>query len=542
MDWKFARRVGWRALVILLALELVFSGLNLGSAAGQLSIYNRLVPGRARFPFGENPAQSYNVSVYNLNALFATHEIDGQRSKPADEYRVLLIGDSSIWGTLLRPEETLAGQLETLGLPAQPGKHMRFYNLGYPTMSVLKDVLILQRAVQYQPDLILWSVTLESLVQANQTNSPLVTHNLEAAQALAQQYDLPLDLPAETLSQGILAQRRDLADLARLQVYGLLWAATGRDQYYPPVLSLAQRDFEPDVSYHNLTAPLKPSDLALDTLRAGFAAAGDTPVLLVNEPVMLSSGENSDIRYNFYYPRWAYDDYQFILAQEAAQNNWLYLDLWDQIYESEFTNTAVHLSPFGVSQQAALMSGALPEVARTGQLPALAAQPVDTVVSSNAAEAPETGPQTQANPLSRSPARCQKNRSRSPPSSCRPTRRNKQKQPRAPPRKLVLPPARQPPPGPPPAPTRTTGSRCRCCPGMFRSARWRSTAAGCKPAAAAPMRSRSSATARACRRFSWACLKSPKNITWAVSTPISSLPSTTSTVLSTARVWPAWAG
>ena len=75
--------------------------------------------------------------------------------------------------------------------------------------------------------------------------------------------------------------------------------------------------------------------------------AGRTPILLINEPMFISQGVNSDIRYNYYYPRWAYDDYRALLAGESLRQNWNYLDLWDAVPGSEFTNTAVHLSPAG---------------------------------------------------------------------------------------------------------------------------------------------------------------------------------------------------
>ena len=44
--------------------------------AGEVSVYNHLVNGRKRLPFGENPDQSYNLSLYNLDAMFASHEVD----------------------------------------------------------------------------------------------------------------------------------------------------------------------------------------------------------------------------------------------------------------------------------------------------------------------------------------------------------------------------------------------------------------------------------------------------------------------------------
>ncbi len=70
-------------------------------------------------------------------------------------------------------------------------------------------------------------------------------------------------------------------------------------------------------SFHDI----KPGDdlqstLAWDVLQKGMALAqsNELPVLLVNEPILISNGENSDIRYNFYYPRWAYDAYRSELA------------------------------------------------------------------------------------------------------------------------------------------------------------------------------------------------------------------------------------
>src|SRR5689334_19858119 len=75
---------------------------------GKLSLYNIIFQGRERFPFGET-RESYNLSLFDVDAMFASHVLVGTKKTP-DEYRVLLIGDSSVWGILLKPEETLAGQ------------------------------------------------------------------------------------------------------------------------------------------------------------------------------------------------------------------------------------------------------------------------------------------------------------------------------------------------------------------------------------------------------------------------------------------------
>jgi hypothetical protein len=71
--------------------------------------------------------------------------------------------------------------------------------------------------------------------------------------------------------------------------------------------------------------------------------------MIVNEPMLISSGENSVIRYNFFYPRWAYDQYRDMMAELSQKNQWNYVDLWNLVPANEFTNSAIHLTPRGES-------------------------------------------------------------------------------------------------------------------------------------------------------------------------------------------------
>ena len=346
-----------KTLLLFAALNLLFAAANPLPALGRLSAYNVLFPGRPRLPYGDQPALSYNVSLFNLDAMFASHIIAGE-PKPADEYRVILLGDSSVWGFLLTPEQTLDAYLNAAHLITSGGKTLRTYNLGYPTLSLTKDLLILQRALVYDPDLIVWLTTLEAFPSNKQLASPIVQNNPETIRALLSTYHLPLDPRDPALIQPtfwdrtIIGQRRALADILRLQLYGVLWSATGLDQYFPEIYDLRAEDLEADDSFYGLPNPLTPDLLAFDLLRAGVQMAGDVPVLLVNEPMFISAGQNSNIRYNFYYPRWAYDQYRFLLSEQTAQHGWNYLDLWNAIPNSEFTNTAIHLTPAGSQQLA----------------------------------------------------------------------------------------------------------------------------------------------------------------------------------------------
>ena len=351
MSGSFLRNVLLKGLALFLLFNLAFVAVNPGSL-GRVSLYNHVFPGRPRFPFGEDPAQSYNLSLSNLDAMFASLVISAA-PKPADEFRVLVVGDSSSWGILLRPAETLAGQLESAGLNLC-GKTVRVYNLGYPTISLTKDLMVLDYAMRFQPDLIIWPITLEAFPLDSQLTSPIVANNANRVDALIARYQLPLN-PADPAlvhpsfwDQTLIGQRRSLADLFRLQMYGVLWSATGIDQSYPVDYAHAQTDLVSDVTYHGMQPPtLDESKLAFSVLEAGLRAAGKTPVLLINEPILVSTGKNSDLRYNFYYPRWAYDQWRQMMDQKAASQGWDYLDLWKLVPADQFTNSAIHVTPAG---------------------------------------------------------------------------------------------------------------------------------------------------------------------------------------------------
>jgi hypothetical protein len=224
--------------------------------------------------------------------------------------------------------------------------------------------------MRYEPDLILWIVTLEAFPSNKQIFTPLVQNNPEEIADLIGAYDLNLTPNDEGFvhlslwERTIVGQRRPLADLLRLQLYGIMWAATGIDQDIPEEYDLRQSDFEENDTFYDFTAPELTMDaLAFDVLTAGVRRAGDIPVLIINEPIYISSGENSDIRYNILYPRWAYDSYRRLLAEYSTSNSWPYLDLWDVIEPNEFTNTAIHITPYGTTQLSAYIEQAIIDLA-----------------------------------------------------------------------------------------------------------------------------------------------------------------------------------
>ena len=359
---KFILNVGWKAFVFFLLFNFLFMRLPVEKWLGNVSLYNRIYPGRWRLPWSENPAFAYTVSTNNLDALFLSHEVSGD-PQSEEEFRVFIFGDSSVWGFLLQKEDTLSGLLNTSLLATPDGRPVRVYNLGYPTISLTKDLLLIKESLRYQPDLIVWLVTLEAFPKEKQIFAPLVQMNEDEVGSLINSYDLDLDeyhgnfISESLLDQSILGSRREIADLVRLQLYGVMWAGTGIDQDIPESYTPLQTDYEVDDSFYDFSPPdLNHAGLSLDVLHAGVDLAGDIPVLIVNEPIFISSGENSDIRYNFFYPKWAYDDYRNILYKLSVENGWHYIDLWDQIPPGEFTNTAIHITAEGSTHLAKLIS------------------------------------------------------------------------------------------------------------------------------------------------------------------------------------------
>jgi hypothetical protein len=295
--------------------------------------------------------------------MFASHCISGAPRTP-NEFRIVLIGDSATWGYLLSIEHTLSANLNAAALLTPDGRHIQVYNLGYPVMSLTKDLLLLSYAVNYQPDMIIWLVTLESFPYDKQLFSPLLQQNPQPVRELIENSGLSLSFQdlieikqPSFWDRTLIGSRRTLADLFRLQLYGLMWAATGIDQDIPASTPAPSQDLTNELSFHNLQpSVLHESDLAFEILDAGIALAQPTPVLIVNEPVFVSQGLNSDLRYNFYYPRWAYEGYRALMREKSAQYGWFYADFWDSIPSSEFSNTAIHLTPSGSRQFSALLA------------------------------------------------------------------------------------------------------------------------------------------------------------------------------------------
>jgi hypothetical protein len=360
--WGFALRVVIKAVVLFAALNVLFAWLDPLPGLGRASLYNAALPGRDRLPYGEDSARSHTLTMFSLPAMFASHRLD--QPKARDEFRVLLLGDSGIWGWLLASDQTIAAHITQAGARLADDRRVVVYNLGYPIPSAMQDLMLLDYALRYDPDLVLWPVTLQSLAMitpasedglSEQIRPPLVQHNPDRARALIAAYDLPLDtddprfVTPDFLDRTLIGQRRAIADWVRLQFYGVSWSATGIDQTISADYTRVSSDLSTDESWQGYTpdAPFTADDLAFDVLRAGIDRAGDVPVWIINEPIFIADGENSDLRYNAWYPRWAYDRWRDLLMTHAAGSGWTLIDLWSLLPPEMFTDSPVHTTSAG---------------------------------------------------------------------------------------------------------------------------------------------------------------------------------------------------
>lgn len=332
-----------KTLRILIKSVLLFAAFNYSfafipnSAIWHLSLYNNVLPGRPRF-----------TQEDDLNLLFGTHEI-ANSAQNQNEYKVIVLGDSSTWGYLLNPEETFSGVINTSKLETCRKQTVHVYNLGYPQLSLFKDLILMQEALKHKPDMIIWMITLNSTLRETKQH-PMVNNNPEIAQKLSDEYQLGIKIdsngPKSFQQRTFLARRNILARFIQYQLDGIRWASIGEDAHkkYEPI----GLDVKDDDSFGGLLPPmLDPQLIQFEILQAGTLVAKETPVFIVNEPIQIVTGENKEIRYNKNYPRWAYDQYRELMIAQSEQNHWIYKDFWDLLPPTEFTDSAVHRTAAG---------------------------------------------------------------------------------------------------------------------------------------------------------------------------------------------------
>lgn len=345
-------RVFAKGIAIFLIVEFAFDSLQPNFQ--WLNVYNSSLK-RQRFPISTVAPEDAALDMDNLDAMFASHIVS--EPKAPNEYRVLVLGDSAVWGIGLTPEQTLPGQMDALGLRCG-NKNVHVYNLSFPSSSATKDLMILDKAMSYQPDEIIWLITWYTLMPKTRTNHPLIGYNPDEYYKLAHRFDfLPKDYKTQNLITKITDQNQTLFRILRYQLYSLINIATGLDQIPGPPEELPN-ELGSNATFEGMRPPtLNIANVSLDQVKDFYQIAGSVPVVLVNEPTkVLTDVPNSNVYYNVYYPRWVYDQYRQYVSAAATQNHWNYLDLWNVFPASFYTDTPLHLNPQGEIELAKMIA------------------------------------------------------------------------------------------------------------------------------------------------------------------------------------------
>jgi len=363
------RTFGKAALVaVAINLILLAAGFEPVRALVRINTYDLLGRGRARLAY---PSDFQNGQL-PLDALLAAHAIS--QPKGEDEYRVVLLGESGVAGWGLPDDKTLAAQL-TADEVRIGGRRVVAYNLAYPQPGAARDLLILDAALAYNPDLIVWFVTpatLNNAPDAAGQNRVFFDLNRERLAELAEEYDPLVGEWVDANAAALLTPRPWWYRYSAIRGQDTLpvWINSLFYPFSPPDLAESDRrvglEEPPDEARYTLDHPgfEEMPNAAWAFLRAGCveADAGGAGLLVVNEPLaMLGDPGMGGVANSMY--TWAlYERYRVALADYAGEHGLWYADLWDAVPNAHFTDTPTHMDAAG----AAILAGRLGEVMEAG--------------------------------------------------------------------------------------------------------------------------------------------------------------------------------
>ena len=357
-----------KSLILYGIANLVFAWFS--PPLGGRTLYNWLVRGRERVPY-EREVDYYPIAhtipvFEDMDAMYNSHVLS--QPKLEDEFRVFLVGDSSAWGFQLLPQQTLAGQINSLQVKSCDGRRVVAYNAAFPLPYLMKDLMLMDKLREFEPDLFLWRITLDAFRNRSIFTDYFLDPHSNRVRELVEEYGIEnLDLKklkVPTLwDRTIIGQRVRLKRMLMLQVHGIGWQATGVDFYFKDYPPLEEDQSEDETFFEVPRGELHLDSQLFDVLGAGYQLAGEIPLLVINEPIYISTGKNKEIRYNEFYPRWAFDEYLVYLDQWMDDGNHEYVNAWNVIPPSEFTDTPFHLTPRGEEMLARILAPEIEKLA-----------------------------------------------------------------------------------------------------------------------------------------------------------------------------------
>ena len=279
---------------------------------------------------------------------------------------MFLLGDAGIAGWGVPDGDTLADELNELAL-RRIGQRVVVYNLAYPQPSALRDLLILDAALAYEPDLIVWFVTPETLNNAPSADGPTrsFTDQRRPAGRSAEEYP---DLVGGWVQAGTCSAGPEGPRLTTLRDQGLLPIWLRSLSYRSGRRTLPGCPTCPRVCRLAAPALIRCSIPASVTCRTtcgiscvrGAGQPGGRRGVGRRQPAdRRGRGTGAVASYNQRYGREMYDRYREALVWFTDYYGLWYVDLWDAIPPGRFMDAPTHLDALGHKMLAAQLQNVL---------------------------------------------------------------------------------------------------------------------------------------------------------------------------------------
>ena len=297
-------------------------------------------------------------SVFWLQLLLRQHELCWRTPSTPHEQRVVLLGDSAAYGHPLPVEDTFGALLNDHF--AQHDLPARLFNLAFINPYQLRDAVTLHAALAYDPDVIVYPVTLSGFIHQAPVVFPTLTEffasNPYDLIALATDASSDLAEPAAAWnakmpSTGAAYLRQSLRQAgafvraaARSQAAAIVALLhSSRPQHRPRPPERQTRYDCADTEWHNDNQFRDFSEWNILAYLDQLRRTSGIEVLVVNWPV---AHEPVETCYNVRYTDAALSKFVEWVRDETAARNMPYLDLHD-LLPADLFRDSMHLTPEG---------------------------------------------------------------------------------------------------------------------------------------------------------------------------------------------------
>jgi hypothetical protein len=354
---KLFLRAFAKAVIGLVCLNIICLLLNFDPAVAliKLNVSCALKDGESRLLYSKGVNDNLADIVIPIDAALATHKISCH-PKTQDEYRVIFIGDSQTTSAVYS-EIINADNLHVAG------KKVVAYNLGWPGTDIVQDVLILDAAMQYQPDLVVLSVTAASFNDVAYPNDNPVgwfrTINKRRLAALSRKFDLQ-DWFEASMQPEAWYEQWVAIDNSEWIMNPIIPAWINRFSY---LSNFTKVDYLAE--YHRtdyyINKPIPPTAI-YHSDDPGFMGMPNTiwkflnvaqqlsdqhqaKLMLINEPTFNNPSVDNNDKYSNFYEKKLYDRYRVALKKFADKYHFWYFDWWDIVPPDAFTDSPLHMIP-----------------------------------------------------------------------------------------------------------------------------------------------------------------------------------------------------